>query len=34
MGDRNMPGEKFIQIERSGFRIDAEHLKNAFEKRI
>jgi CRP-like cAMP-binding protein len=32
LGAENMPGETFIQVEGSGFRIDAKRLKNEFER--
>ena len=32
LGAENMPGETFIQVEGSGFRIEAKRLKNEFER--
>jgi len=32
LGAETMPGETFIQVEGSGFRIDAKRLKNEFER--
>ncbi len=32
LGARTMPGETFIQVEGSGFRIDANRLKAEFER--
>jgi CRP-like cAMP-binding protein len=32
LGAENMPGETFIQVAGSGFRIDAKRLKNEFER--
>ena len=32
LGAENMPGETFIQVAGSGYRISAQHLKDEFEK--
>ena len=32
LGGEHMPGETFIQVPGSGYRIPAQHLKEAFEK--
>jgi CRP-like cAMP-binding protein len=32
LGAESMPGETFIQVEGSGFRINAKRLKNEFER--
>lgn len=32
LGAESMPGETFIQVAASGFRIDAKRLKNEFER--
>lgn len=32
LGSESMPGNTFIQVEGSGFRIDAQHLKNECER--